>query len=200
MGGAGAAPEPEAPSTSVDDSVVRFRRPRKPRAQAVPVEQPFRLNQTDRGVRATSLAALVLYWTGIRCPEGPGVDRNRRRHRSDAVLPSLNKRFLQLKTSRIIARAHFLRTVLAVWVANIGSSDPAVVALTIAPAQNDPVVPHWIQTASFSAAYEYLNDVYSRRNYRLFNTALNLPLDSEGHLALQVAYQYGNIEETGAEE
>jgi len=31
MGGAGAAPEPEAaPSTSVDDSVVRFQRPRKP--------------------------------------------------------------------------------------------------------------------------------------------------------------------------
>jgi hypothetical protein len=29
MGGAGAAPEPEAPSTSVDDSVVRFQRPRK---------------------------------------------------------------------------------------------------------------------------------------------------------------------------
>jgi hypothetical protein len=30
MGGAGAAPEPEAPSTSVDDGVVRFQRPRKP--------------------------------------------------------------------------------------------------------------------------------------------------------------------------
>ena len=30
MGGAGAAPEPEAPSTSVGDSVVRFQRPRKP--------------------------------------------------------------------------------------------------------------------------------------------------------------------------
>src|SRR4030088_3659245 len=30
MGGVGAAPEPEAPSTSVDDSVVRFQRPRKP--------------------------------------------------------------------------------------------------------------------------------------------------------------------------
>jgi hypothetical protein len=30
MGGAGAAPEPEAPSTSVDDRVVRFQRPRKP--------------------------------------------------------------------------------------------------------------------------------------------------------------------------
>jgi hypothetical protein len=30
MGGAGAAPEPEAPSTSVDDSVVRFQRSRKP--------------------------------------------------------------------------------------------------------------------------------------------------------------------------
>ena len=31
MGGAGAAPEPEAPSTSsVDESVVRFQRPRKP--------------------------------------------------------------------------------------------------------------------------------------------------------------------------
>jgi hypothetical protein len=30
MGGAGAAPEPEAPSPSVDDSVVRFQRPRKP--------------------------------------------------------------------------------------------------------------------------------------------------------------------------
>src|SRR6267378_7894017 len=30
MGGAGADPEPEAPSTSVDDSVVRFQRPRKP--------------------------------------------------------------------------------------------------------------------------------------------------------------------------
>jgi hypothetical protein len=72
-----------------------------------------------------------------------------------------------------------------------------VVALTIAPVQNDAVVSHWMQTASFSASYEYLNDVYSRRNYRLFNTAVNLPLDSEGHLALQVAYQYGNIEETG---
>ena len=32
MGGAGAAPEPEAPSTSVDDSVVRLRRPRKPQS------------------------------------------------------------------------------------------------------------------------------------------------------------------------
>lgn len=52
-------------------------------------------------------------------------------------------------------------------------------------------------SARVSASYEYLNDVYSRRNYRLFNTALNLPLDSEGHLALQVAYQYGNVEETG---
>jgi hypothetical protein len=72
-----------------------------------------------------------------------------------------------------------------------------VVALTVAPIQNDAVVPHWLQAASFSASYEYLNDVYSRRNYRLFNTALNLPLDAEGHLALQVAYQYGNIEETG---
>ena len=72
-----------------------------------------------------------------------------------------------------------------------------VVALTIAPVQNDAVVPHWIQTASFSASYEYLNDVYSRRNCRLFNTAVSLPLDTEGHLALQVAYQYGNIEETG---
>jgi hypothetical protein len=72
-----------------------------------------------------------------------------------------------------------------------------VIALTIAPVQNDAVVPHWMQTASFSASYEYLNDIYSHRNYRLFNTALNLPLDSAGHLALQVAYQYGNIEETG---
>jgi hypothetical protein len=30
MGGAGAAPEPEAPSTSVDDRVVRFQRPPQP--------------------------------------------------------------------------------------------------------------------------------------------------------------------------
>jgi hypothetical protein len=30
MGGAGAAPEPEAPNTLVDDSVGRFQRPRKP--------------------------------------------------------------------------------------------------------------------------------------------------------------------------
>jgi hypothetical protein len=30
MGGSGAAPEPEAPSTSVGDSAVRFQRPRKP--------------------------------------------------------------------------------------------------------------------------------------------------------------------------
>ena len=29
MGGAGTAPEPEAPGTSVDDSVAQFRRPRK---------------------------------------------------------------------------------------------------------------------------------------------------------------------------
>ncbi len=31
MGGTGVAPEPEAPSTSADDSVVRFQRPRKPK-------------------------------------------------------------------------------------------------------------------------------------------------------------------------
>jgi hypothetical protein len=72
-----------------------------------------------------------------------------------------------------------------------------VVALTIAPVQNDAVVAHWLQTASFSASYEYLNDVHSGRNYGLFNTAVNLPVDSEGHLAFQVAYQNGNIEETG---
>jgi hypothetical protein len=72
-----------------------------------------------------------------------------------------------------------------------------VIALTVAPVQNDAVVPHWMQSASFSASYEYLRDVYSNRNYRLFNTAANLPLDAEGHLALQVAYQYGNVEETG---
>jgi hypothetical protein len=34
MGGAGAAPEPEANSTSVDDNVVRFQRPRKPQPAA----------------------------------------------------------------------------------------------------------------------------------------------------------------------
>lgn len=72
-----------------------------------------------------------------------------------------------------------------------------VLALKITPIQNDAVVPHWMQTASFSATYEYLNDIYSRRTYQLLNTALNIPIDSAGHLALQVAYQYGNIEETG---
>jgi hypothetical protein len=40
MGGAGAAPEPEAPSPSVDDSVVRFQRPRKP--QPAPPAGRFR--------------------------------------------------------------------------------------------------------------------------------------------------------------
>jgi hypothetical protein len=71
-----------------------------------------------------------------------------------------------------------------------------VLALTIAPLQNDIIVPHWLQAASFTASYEWLSNVYRTKNYRLLNTALNLPIDSQGHLAMKVSYQDGQIEET----
>jgi hypothetical protein len=55
MGGAGAAPEPEAPSTSVDDSVVRFQRPRK-RQSAPPAA-----GASAKPAAGKSLPALLIF-------------------------------------------------------------------------------------------------------------------------------------------
>jgi hypothetical protein len=54
MGGAGAAPEPEAPSTSVDDSVVRFQRPRSQPA-------PPAAGASAKPAARKSLSALLIF-------------------------------------------------------------------------------------------------------------------------------------------
>jgi hypothetical protein len=55
MGGAGSAPEPEAPSTSVDDSVVRFQRPRKPQPT------PPAAGASTRPAARKSVRALLIF-------------------------------------------------------------------------------------------------------------------------------------------
>jgi hypothetical protein len=59
MGGAGAAPEPEAPSPSVDDSVVRFQRPRKPQP-APPAAGVSARPATRKSVRALLIFAAMV--------------------------------------------------------------------------------------------------------------------------------------------
>ena len=72
-----------------------------------------------------------------------------------------------------------------------------VLAVTIAPVQNDFLVPHWLQPTSLNASFEWLTDTYTHRTYRLYNTAFNFPLDPTGHFGLQFNYQYGQLEATG---
>lgn len=72
-----------------------------------------------------------------------------------------------------------------------------VVGLTIAPVQNDAVVPHWLQSASFNASYEFLRDVTHGTDFRLFNAALNFPVDQSGHVGIKLAYENGQLETTG---
>ena len=55
MGGAGAAPEPEAPSTSVDDGVARIQRPRK-RQPA-----PLAAGASAKPAARKSLPALLIF-------------------------------------------------------------------------------------------------------------------------------------------
>ena len=65
MGGAGAAPEPEAPSTSVDDSVVRFQKPRKPQlappALGAPAKPAARKSLPALLIFAAMVALIVAY-------------------------------------------------------------------------------------------------------------------------------------------
>jgi hypothetical protein len=64
MGGAGAAPEPEAPSTSsVDESVVRLQRPRKPQpAPGAPVKPAARKSLPALLIFAAMVALIAAYW------------------------------------------------------------------------------------------------------------------------------------------
>ena len=71
-----------------------------------------------------------------------------------------------------------------------------VLALTIAPLQNDLIVPHWLQTASFNASYQWFTDINGKRNYHLLNTSVNLPVDPQGHFGLKISYQNGQVEQT----
>ena len=63
MGGAGAAPEPEAPSTSsVDESVVRLQRPRKPQpAPGAPVKPAARKSLPALLIFAAMVALIAAY-------------------------------------------------------------------------------------------------------------------------------------------
>jgi len=62
MGGAGAAPEPEAaPSTSVDDSVVRFQRPRKPQPAGASARPAARKSVPALLIFAAMVALIAAY-------------------------------------------------------------------------------------------------------------------------------------------
>lgn len=65
MGGAGAAPEPEASSTSVDESAVRFQRPRKPQpappAPGAPAKPAARKSLPALLIFAAMVALIAAY-------------------------------------------------------------------------------------------------------------------------------------------
>ena len=61
MGGAGAAPEPEAPSTSVDDGVVRFQRPRKPQPAGASARPAARKSVPALLIFAAMMALIAAY-------------------------------------------------------------------------------------------------------------------------------------------
>jgi hypothetical protein len=65
MGGAGAAPEPEAPRTSVDESVVRFQRPRRPQpappAPGAPAKPAARKSMPALLIFAAMVALIAAY-------------------------------------------------------------------------------------------------------------------------------------------
>jgi len=72
-----------------------------------------------------------------------------------------------------------------------------VLALSILPVHNDMLVPHWLQPTVFTTSFEWLEDFYNHRTYRLLNSTLNFPIDPDGHLGVQLNYQHGQLEETG---
>jgi hypothetical protein len=72
-----------------------------------------------------------------------------------------------------------------------------VLALSVAPVQNDALVPHWLQSTVFNTSYEWLKDSYSGKIYRLWNSTVTFPLDTAKHLGVQVQYQRGQQEDTG---
>jgi hypothetical protein len=72
-----------------------------------------------------------------------------------------------------------------------------VLALTVAPQQDDAVVPAWLQRASFFTTYEWLYDLNSGSDYSLFSSGLNFALDKDGHTAIKLSYLHGDTEETG---
>jgi hypothetical protein len=61
MGGAGAAPEPEAPSTSVDDSVARLQRPRKPQPAGASARPAARKSVPALLIFAAMMALIAAY-------------------------------------------------------------------------------------------------------------------------------------------
>lgn len=73
-----------------------------------------------------------------------------------------------------------------------------VLALGIAPLQgDDSPVPKWLQRASFSASYSWLDDFAGRRGYSHFSTALSYAFDDSGNVGMKLSYEKGKIEETG---
>lgn len=57
---------------------------------------------------------------------------------------------------------------------------------------------NWFNSFTLTATYSYFYDTFSRRDYGLFDSALNYNIDEAGNYALSASYRKGKLEETGA--
>lgn len=72
-----------------------------------------------------------------------------------------------------------------------------VLSFGLMPVQSDLLVPKWLQKASFTASYSWLNDFRHRQTHNHFNTALNYAFDNDGNVGMKLSYEKGKVEETG---